>query len=216
MRSVTVASFTPTPRDYTDIYASYGLLHSKTLLGHCIHLSERERDVLSGNGRGGCALSNIKPVSRFRSFSLEELSKRRRPVRTGVATDVGAGTSFSMLRTMDEAYKIQQLLGARLNPLKSFHDMTLGNAMCLGCNDRIGTLAVGRDADLVVLDASATSLMALRMAKVSSLAEELFMPRRSATIAPSLRPILPETRPRHRDLYQRAVLRRRSLKARPC
>ncbi|SCX30120.1 Guanine deaminase [Agrobacterium sp. DSM 25558] len=165
----------PGARDYTDIYANYGLLHSKTLLGHCIYLSERERDVLSETGAVAvhCPTSNLFLGSGL--FPLEELSRRSRAVRTGVATDVGAGTSFSMLRTMDEAYKIQQLLGARLNPLKSFHDMTLGNAVCLGCNDRIGTLAVGGDADLVVLDSSATSLMALRMAKVSSLAEELFM-----------------------------------------
>ncbi|MQB04462.1 guanine deaminase [Agrobacterium tumefaciens] len=165
----------PEAKDYTDIYARYGLLHSKTLLGHCIHLTERERDVLSETGAVAvhCPTSNQFLGSGL--FPLEGLASRSRPVRTGVASDVGAGTSFSMLRTMDEAYKIQQLLGARLNPLKSFHDMTLGNAAALGYSDRIGTLAVGSDADLVVLDSSATSLMALRMKAVNNLTEELFM-----------------------------------------
>src|SRR5690606_2369180 len=92
-----------------------------------------------------------------------------------LATDVGGGTSYSMLKTLDEAYKIQQLLGERLNPLESFHHMTLGNAEALSLADRIGTLEPGTDADFVVLDAAATPAMALRMEVVRSLADELFL-----------------------------------------
>ena len=80
-----------------------------------------------------------------------------------------------MLETMDEAYKIQQLLGERLNPLESFHLMTRGNAEALSLVDRIGTLDEGTDADFVVLNAAATPAMALRLETVSSLAEELFL-----------------------------------------
>ena len=96
-------------------------------------------------------------------------------LRIGVATDVGGGTSYSMLKTMDEAYKIQQLLGERLNPYESFYHMTLGNAEALSLADRIGTLEAGTDADFVVLDAAATPAMALKMEVVRSLTDELFL-----------------------------------------
>ena len=92
-----------------------------------------------------------------------------------MATDVGAGTSFSMLETMDEAYKVLHLQGQRLSPLNSFYRMTLGNARSLGLQDRIGSLHVGADADIVVLDSSGKSAMELRMRTAKSLVEELFI-----------------------------------------
>ena len=80
-----------------------------------------------------------------------------------------------MLKTMDEAYKIQQLLGERLNPFESFYHITLGNAEALSLSETIGTLDPGTDADFVVLDAAATPAMALKMEVVRSLADELFL-----------------------------------------
>ncbi len=165
----------PEATDYTDIYARYGLLGKKTLLGHAIHLSEREADVLSETGSVAvhCPTSNLFLGSGL--FPLKALARREKPVRIGVATDIGGGSSYSMLKTMDEAYKIQQLLGERLNPLDSFYRMTHGNAEALSLVDRIGTLEEGTDADLVVLDAAATPAMKLRMETVSTLPEELFL-----------------------------------------
>jgi len=96
-------------------------------------------------------------------------------VRIAVATDIGGGSSYSMLRTMDEAYKIQQLLGERLNPLESWYLMTRGNAEALSMVDRIGTLDAGTDADITVFNASSTPAMALKMEVVTSLTEELFL-----------------------------------------
>lgn len=92
-----------------------------------------------------------------------------------VATDVGGGTSFSMLRTMDEGYKVLQLRGSRLNPFQSFYMMTLGNARALSMEDKIGTLDEGTEADIVVLDSAATSPMRLRMAAGATLEQELFL-----------------------------------------
>lgn len=106
---------------------------------------------------------------------MKALARRQKPVRVGVATDIGGGSSYSMLRTMDEAYKIQQLLGERLNPLESYYLMTRGNAEALSLADRIGTLGPGTEADLVVLDAAATPAMALKMEAVKTLPEELFL-----------------------------------------
>ncbi len=168
-------SLYPDAIDYTDIYARYGLLGRKTLLGHAIHLSDREADAISEAGSIAvhCPTSNLFLGSGL--FPLRRLTRRQKPVRIAVATDIGGGTSYSMLRTMDEAYKIQQLQGERLNPLESFHLMTLGNAEALGLENRIGTLEPGSDADLVVLNASATPAMALKMEVVTKLTEELFL-----------------------------------------
>jgi len=165
----------PEATDYTDIYVRYGLMRDTTLLGHAIHLSEREADVLSETGAVAvhCPTSNLFIGSGL--FPMKKLQRREKPVRIAVATDIGGGSSYSMLRTMDEAYKIQQLLGERLNPLESWFLMTLGNAQALSMVDRIGTLDVGTDADITVLNASSTPAMALKMEVVNSLTEELFL-----------------------------------------
>ncbi|MBP2558146.1 guanine deaminase [Neorhizobium galegae] len=165
----------PEATDYTDIYAHYGLLGKKTLLGHAIHLSEREADALSEAGAVAvhCPTSNLFLGSGL--FPMKSLMRREKPVRVAVATDIGGGSSYSMLRTMDEAYKIQQLLGERLNPLESFYLMTRGNAEALSMADEIGTLEPGTAADLVVLNAASTPAMRLRMETVKTLLEELFL-----------------------------------------
>jgi guanine deaminase len=93
----------------------------------------------------------------------------------GIATDVGAGTSYSMLQTLKEGYKVLQLQGQSMHPLQAFDWATRGNANVLGLEDKIGTLASGTEADVVILNSSATSAMALRMERAESLAEELFV-----------------------------------------
>ncbi|MCW0001660.1 guanine deaminase [Pararhizobium sp. YC-54] len=165
----------PDAIDYTDVYARYGLLGPKTLFGHCIHLSEREMDVMSETGSIAvhCPTSNLFLGSGL--FPLRRLTTREKPVRVSFATDIGGGTSYSMLRTMDEAYKIQQLQGERLNPFESFYYMTRGNAEALSLADKIGTLEPGTDADFIVLNMAATPAMALKAEVVTSLADELFL-----------------------------------------
>jgi guanine deaminase len=165
----------PEATDYTDIYARYGLLRKKALFGHAIHLSEREADAMAESGAVAvhCPTSNLFLGSGL--FPLKSIKRREKPVTVAVATDIGGGSSYSMFKTMDEAYKIQQLLGERMNPLESFYHMTLGNAVALDLADRIGTLDEGTDADIVVLNAAATPAMRLRMETVTSLSEELFL-----------------------------------------
>jgi guanine deaminase len=165
----------PDAIDYTDVYARYGLLGPKTLFGHAIHLSDREMDAMSDTGSVAvhCPTSNLFLGSGL--FPLRRLMTREKPVRVSFATDIGGGTSYSMLRTMDEAYKIQQLQGERLNPLESYYFMTLGNARALSLEDRIGTLEPGTDADFIVLNMASTPAMALKAEMVTSLADELFL-----------------------------------------
>ncbi|ASW10681.1 guanine deaminase [Rhizobium sp. 11515TR] len=166
-------SLYPEAKDYTDIYARYDLLNDRMLLGHCIHMSEREVAVLAETGAVGvfCPTSNLFLGSGL--FNAAEFD--RLGARWSVATDVGAGTSFSMLETMDEAYKVLHLQGQRLTPFNSFYRMTRGNALALGLESHIGSLQPGADADIVVLDSSAKSAMEFRMRTATSLAEELFI-----------------------------------------
>ncbi len=165
----------PWSKDYTDIYEHYGLLGRKALFGHSIHLSEREADALSDAGSVVvfCPTSNLFLGSGL--FDWQRYSKRAKPLRIAAASDVGGGTNYSMLRTMDEGYKVIALLGEKINPFASFWQITLGNAKALSIDDRVGTLDVGTDADITVLDARATPGMALRMETVTTLAEELFL-----------------------------------------
>lgn len=165
----------PWAGDYTAIYERYGLLGPKTLLGHCIHLSEREADALAASGAVAvfCPTSNLFLGSGL--FPYQRLRRREKPVRVAAATDVGGGTSYSLLRTMDEGYKVIALQGDKLDPLGAFWQITRGNAEALSIEDRAGTLEQGSDADVVVLDAAATPAMRLRMETVETLAEELFL-----------------------------------------
>ncbi len=166
-------SLFPDAPDYTGIYEHYGLLGSKTLLGHCIHLNDREVEVISSTKSiaVSCPTSNLFLGSGL--FPRQRLLDHN--VRIALATDIGGGTSYSMLRTLDEFYKVLQLGREVHDPLNAFYQITRGNAESLGLADKIGTLEAGTEADIVVLNASATPPMALRMERVSTLAEELFV-----------------------------------------
>ncbi|MDR7031426.1 guanine deaminase [Mesorhizobium sp. BE184] len=165
----------PWSKDYTDVYERYGLLGKKSLFGHCIHLSEREADALSDSGSVAvfCPTSNLFLGSGL--FDYQRYRRREKPLRIAAATDVGGGTSYSMLRTMDEGYKVIALNGEKLNPFQSFWQLTRGNAEALSLADKVGTLEEGTDADIIVLDAGATPAMGLRMENIETLAEELFL-----------------------------------------
>ncbi|ALG74298.1 guanine deaminase [Azospirillum thiophilum] len=172
----TVRRLFPGARDYTDVYDRFGLLGPTSLFGHCIHLSEAEMIRLhqSGSVAVFCPTSNLFIGSGL--FDLDALSKPERPVRTAIATDVGGGTSYSMLRTAAEGYKVLQLQGRNLPALAALYWMTRGNAEALGMAGEIGSLEPGCWADLVVLDPAATPAMRHRMKTVEGdLEEELFI-----------------------------------------
>ena len=171
-----VAKLFPDCESYTAVYDRFGLLGPHSLFGHCIHLEDSERMRLSESGSVAvfCPTSNLFIGSGL--FDGARARDARFPLRTALGTDVGGGTSYSMLRTAGEAYKVLQLQGHNLAPLQAFYEMTLGNARALDLDRHIGALEVGIEADLVVLDARATPAMAHRMETVDGdLAEELFV-----------------------------------------
>ncbi len=157
-----VAGLFPGRRSYLDVYDHHGLLRERSVYAHCIWLddADRARMTESGAAVSFCPTSNL-----FIGSGLYDL---RRGIaagsRIGVGTDVGGGTSYSMLRTLGEAYKVQQLLGVSLHPAYALYLATLGGARSLYLDDRIGCLAPGRDADLAVLDPAATPTLARRTA----------------------------------------------------
>ncbi|MCV6548326.1 MAG: guanine deaminase [Cohaesibacter sp.] len=166
-------SLYPEAKDYLGIYEDYGLLSDKMLLGHCIHLEPRELDILAQTKAKPvfCPTSNLF----LGSGLFDDAGLRDKGITNAIATDIGGGTSYSMLQTLNEGYKILQLQHQKLDPLRAFYWITLGNAIALGLQEKIGTLEQGSEADIVVLDSSATSAMALRMQKAQTLSEELFI-----------------------------------------
>jgi guanine deaminase len=169
----TTLNLFPDHNNYLSIYEKYKLLSEKTLLAHSIHLerSEQEKIFETKSVTVHCPTSNLFLGSGL--YNFEEL--KRRGIRSAISTDVGGGTSFSMLRTLDEAYKIQQLQDFSLNPLESFYWATLGNAKALGQENEIGIIRPGNIADLIILNSHSTPLMSHRMEKCKSLEEELFI-----------------------------------------
>ncbi|MBO0904417.1 guanine deaminase [Jiella sonneratiae] len=167
-----VAEALPWSTDYTDVYERYGLVRPRALFGHCIHLTGRERAALAEKGASAifCPTSNL-----FLGSGLYDLSASRAAgLMTGIATDIGGGTSYSMLTTAAEGYKVLALKGQKLPAFEAFHMLTAGNAAAMGLQDRVGRLAPGLEADIVVLDSRATEAMRRRMERVETLAEELF------------------------------------------
>jgi guanine deaminase len=164
----------PDAESYTDIYRRHGLLGPRSLFGHCIHLDDSEVALLAESGSVAvfCPTSNMFIGSGL--FDRARLASHAPPVRLGLATDVGGGTSYSMLATAAEAYKVLQLQGQTLSPLAAFHQITRGNALALGLADEIGTLAPGSWADLVVLDTKSTPALTHRVATATRLEDELF------------------------------------------
>ncbi len=168
-----VAELFPWSRSYLDVYDHFGLLRRGSVCAHCIHLdrADRRRMATTGAAMSFCATSNL-----FLGSGLFDLDAARDDgVAVGIGTDVGGGTSFSMLRTLAESYKVAQLARQRLSPLRAFYLATLGGARALGQEDRLGNLAPGVPADFIVLDPAATPLMARRMARADGLVEALFV-----------------------------------------
>jgi guanine deaminase len=165
----------PERTGYLDVYDHYGQLGPRAIYGHGIWLTEDElrRCHETGTAIAHCPTSNFFLGSGC--LNLGVTSKKERPVRVGLATDLGGGTSFSILRTMSEAYKAAQLAGYSLAAGHAFYLATRGAAHALYLDDRIGSIAPGMDADLVVLDLESTPVIRYRMKHAADLQEALFV-----------------------------------------
>jgi len=167
-----VAVLFPDARDYLDTYEAHGLLGPGAVFGHAIHLTDRERARLLETGASlvHCPTSNAFIGSGI--MALDDLCRAGQ--RVGLATDTGGGSNFGMLRTMAAAYELGQLRGTPLHPAQLVWLATEGSARALRMDDRIGTLAPGSEADLVVLDLASTPHIAQRSARAADIWEAIF------------------------------------------
>lgn len=167
-----VADLFPGHRSYLGVYEHYGLLRRRAVYGHCIHLDDDDRARMAETGAvaSHCPTSNLFLGSGL--FDFEKAKQAGMPVALG--TDVGGGTSFSMLQTMNEAHKVARMTGHHLTASRMFWLATAGAARALGLDDTIGTLRPGAEADFIVLDPEATPLLARRTALAQSPEEWLF------------------------------------------
>ncbi|RZT04092.1 guanine deaminase [Duganella sp. CF402] len=162
----------PQARSYIDVYDSYGMMRPRAMYGHCIWLNERDRQRMAETQSAAaiCPTSNLFLGSGLFDFERADDAG----VLLSLATDVGGGTSFSMLQTMNEAYKVARLKGSYLPALRMFYLATLGAARSMQLEGTIGNFAKGAEADFIIIDPQATPLLQRRTARSGSLEELLF------------------------------------------
>jgi guanine deaminase len=156
-----VAELFPAAKSYIDVYARAGLTGPRSVFGHCIHLQDGEVAELAASRSVAafCPTSNLF----LGSGLFDQARLTGAGVRIALATDVGGGTSYSMLRTAAEGYKVLQLNRQSWPALQAFYRMTLGNARALSLDHSIGSVEAGKEADLIALDPRATPALAHRM-----------------------------------------------------
>jgi guanine deaminase len=167
-----VKSLFPESRSYLDVYDRYGMMRPRAMYAHCIWLDDDDRLRMreTSSAASICPTSNLFLGSGLFDFAKADAMQ----VPVSLATDVGGGTSFSMLQTMNEVYKVARMGGTYLPALRMFYMATLGGARSMQLEGTIGNFAPGTEADFVVLDPKATPLMARRTERCDSLEELLF------------------------------------------
>jgi guanine deaminase len=162
----------PGARSYLDVYDRYGMLRPRSMYAHCIWLDDHDRTRMAEtqSAISICPTSNLFLGSGLFDFARADAAR----VLLSLATDVGGGTSFSMLQTMNEAYKVARMGGTHLPALRMFYLATLGNARAMQLEGTIGNFAPGVEADFIVLDPQATPLLARRTERTNNLEELLF------------------------------------------
>ncbi|MDH5240891.1 MAG: guanine deaminase [Gammaproteobacteria bacterium] len=167
-----IAKQFPESRSYLDVYDAHGLVRERSVFAHCLHVDESDRGCMSTKGAAAafCPTSNL-----FLGSGLFDLkAMRAAKVRCGLGTDVGGGTSLSMLRTANEAYKVLHLQDQALPAAEALYLLTLGAAEALYLDEHVGNFERGKEADFVVLDPGATVISARRSRVATSIEETLF------------------------------------------
>ncbi|MBW3563187.1 MAG: guanine deaminase [Acidobacteria bacterium] len=161
----------PDEIDYTHVYDRFGLLRKRTVLAHGIHLNDSELRTIATRGAGisHCPNSNLYLGSGL--FPLDRIESAG--IRIGLGTDVGAGTTPSMLAAMADTYKVQQVRGRSLDPARLWRFATLDGARLLDLDDVTGSLEPGKEADFIALDLEATDLLAMRTRNAESIEDLL-------------------------------------------
>ena len=152
----------PESKGYLDVYDRAGLVGERSIFAHGVQLTDREftRLAEAKSAIAFCPTSNLFLGSGL--FKIEKAKSRETPVKLGLGTDVGAGTSFSILRTASAAYQVAQLRSQKLSAFQILFLATLGGARALCLEDKLGNFKIGKEADFVVMDLHSTPIMSLR------------------------------------------------------
>jgi len=141
-----IAELFPEARSYLDVYARHGLLTERAVLAHGIWLDDADRQRMADAGAqiAFCPSSNLFLGSGLFGWA----QARAAGVAVSLASDVGGGTSLSMLRTAADGYKVQAMAGQRITAWSLLHAATRGAAQALRLGAEIGSLEPGRVADV--------------------------------------------------------------------
>ena len=162
----------PEARSYLDVYARNHLLNERSVFAHGIWLDEDDRDALAG---AGAQIAHSPSSNLFLGSGLFDWrANLSAGVAVTLASDVGGGTSLSMLRTMADAYKVQALRGERLTAWVALHAATRGAAHALHLGGEIGSLEAGAAADVCVWDVAVGPVAVQRDNLARSLHARLF------------------------------------------
>ncbi|MGO4502448.1 guanine deaminase [Dyella sp. 2YAF14] len=165
----------PDRKGYLDVYDHHKLCRPRAVFGHGIHLTDDEMDCMhaTGSAISHCPTSNFFLGSGY--LDVFRAADKRRPVRVGLGTDLGAGTSFSILLTLNEAYKAAQLNNHALTAGHAYYLATRGTAHAMYIEDKVGSIAPGMEADIVVLNMKSTPIIEYRMQFAKDIHEALFI-----------------------------------------
>ena len=162
----------PKSKNYLDVYDKFNLVKKNSIFGHCIHLKEAEIEILKDkkSSIAHCPTSNTFIGSGI--FKMKELTSKK--INVGLATDTGGGTSFSMLKTIAETYKISQLNNFSLHPAQLFWLSTVGSAKALNLENKIGNVSNGQFADLNIIDLFSTHEIKQRAKRAKNFWQKIF------------------------------------------
>ncbi len=151
-----IKSLFPAASSYTAVYESAGMLQEHAIMAHAIHLGESELTMLKDSGT---AIAHCPCSNRFLQSGIMPLRRYLdRGLQVGLGSDVAGGFSLSMRNEQREAIegsKSYNILNrnaqqAVLRCEEAFWLATLGGAIALGLDDRVGSFRSGKEADFVV------------------------------------------------------------------
>lgn len=170
-----VSELYPENKSYLDVYDKYGLVDHHSVFAHCAIMGEDDWQRLHQAGSSVAHSPSSNLFLGSGQFKYWEAKDKKRPVFAGIATDIGAGTNYSIIRQLGDAYKVAMINTHPIDALKSFYLATRGGAEVLHLADKIGSIAPGYEADIAVLDFKATEYQGWRLAFSDDIFEKLFV-----------------------------------------
>jgi guanine deaminase len=170
-----VKSLYPDAKNYTEVYDRYDLIDRRSVMAHCCIVKPEEWQRLS---QAECGIAHCPSSNLYLGdgqFRYWEAADAAHPCNFGIGSDVGAGTNFSILRQLGDAYKVGMIHEHALTAVKSYYMATLGGARALHLDDKIGSIRPGMEADLCVIDLKPSEFAEWRLQFTDDIFEKLFI-----------------------------------------